>query len=86
MTSVITSRRNGVNGSLAIKAPCVTGTTANITLSGEQTIDGVAIVTGDRVLQLMDRLRKAIGELRLLIQLRQELPVSHLKLQMWIQF
>lgn len=35
---------------LAIKAPCRVGTTANITLSGQQTIDGVAVVANDRVL------------------------------------
>jgi len=33
-----------------IKAPVVASTTANITLSGEQTIDSVAVVAGDRVL------------------------------------
>lgn len=33
-----------------IKAPCVASTPVNITLSGEQTIDGVAVVAGDRVL------------------------------------
>lgn len=32
------------------KLPCKVATTENITLSGEQTIDGVNIVTGDRVL------------------------------------
>ena len=32
------------------KASCRVATTANITLSGEQTIDGIAAVTGDRVL------------------------------------
>jgi hypothetical protein len=35
---------------VAIKAPCRTATTAAITLSGEQTVDVVACVTGDRVL------------------------------------
>lgn len=35
---------------LDTKASCVAGTTANITLSGTQTIDGIAIVAGDRVL------------------------------------
>lgn len=35
---------------LNIKTACRAATTANITLSGEQTIDGVALVTGDRVL------------------------------------
>lgn len=34
----------------AIKAPCVVAATTNITLSGEQTINGVAVVAGDRVL------------------------------------
>ena len=33
-----------------IKAPCVASNTADITLSGAQTIDGVAVVAGDRVL------------------------------------
>lgn len=50
MTSTSTDRRFGVNGSLPVKAPCKVATTANITLSGEQTIDGVAIVSGNRVL------------------------------------
>lgn len=35
---------------LDTKASCVVATTANITLSGTQTIDGVAVVAGDRVL------------------------------------
>lgn len=35
---------------LSWKKPARVGTTANITLSGEQTIDGVAVVAGDRVL------------------------------------
>ena len=35
---------------LSWKAPAVVATTADITLTGEQTIDGVAVVTGDRVL------------------------------------
>lgn len=43
-------RINGVLGSVAIKAPCRVATTANITLSGTQTIDGVAVVADDRVL------------------------------------
>jgi hypothetical protein len=34
----------------AFKAPVLVATTANITLSGTQTIDGVAVVAGDRVL------------------------------------
>jgi phage-related tail fiber protein len=35
---------------LAIKTPCRAGTTANITLSGLQTIDGVTVAADDRVL------------------------------------
>lgn len=50
MGSVITDRRFGVNSGKAIKVACVCATTANVTLSGEQTIDGIACVTGDRVL------------------------------------
>ena len=40
---------NSVQG-LDAKASCRAGTTANITLSGAQTIDGVSVVAGDRVL------------------------------------
>ena len=40
MASPTTDRRFGLNGGVAIKAPCDLATTANITLSGEQTIDG----------------------------------------------
>lgn len=43
-------RFNGLVASLAIKAPCVAVAIANITLSGEQTVNGVAVVSGDRVL------------------------------------
>jgi hypothetical protein len=35
---------------LNVKDSCVAATTANITLSGAQTIDGVSVVAGDRVL------------------------------------
>lgn len=35
---------------LTVKASCVAATTANITLSGTQTIDGVSVNIGDRVL------------------------------------
>jgi len=34
----------------AVKHPVITATTANITLSGEQTIDDIAVTEGDRVL------------------------------------
>ncbi len=40
---------NSVQG-LDAKASCRVATTANITLSGTQTIDGVAVIAGDRVL------------------------------------
>lgn len=50
MTSVTTDRLSGVNASLAIKSPCVVASTADLTLSGTQTIDGVAVVADDRVL------------------------------------
>lgn len=40
----------GLVGNAAFKVPCRVATTASITPSGEQTIDGVACVTGDRVL------------------------------------
>lgn len=43
-------RTEGLVGNTAIKAPVRASTTANITLSGEQTLDGIACVTGDRVL------------------------------------
>ena len=41
---------DGVAQGLDIKASCRAATTANITLSGAQTIDGVAVIAGDRVL------------------------------------
>lgn len=50
MTSVSTSRRQGLNSSAAIKVPCRVASTANLTLNGLQTVDGVALATGDRVL------------------------------------
>jgi hypothetical protein len=46
----ITDRIDGVSGSAAIKAPCRAATTANITLSGLQTIDGIVLAVDDRVL------------------------------------
>ena len=50
MTSPSIDRRYGTVGSIAFKAPCRAATTAATTLEGEQTINGVAIVSGDRVL------------------------------------
>ena len=45
-----TDRIAGISGHLAAKAPVVASTTVNITLSGTQTIDGIAVVANDRVL------------------------------------
>lgn len=42
-------RLGGYNSGVAVKQPCRVATQGNITLSGEQTIDGVAVVDGDRV-------------------------------------
>jgi hypothetical protein len=39
-----------MSADLAIKEPCRVATAANITLSGLQTVDGVALAAGDRVL------------------------------------
>lgn len=50
MTSIAIDLADGLSSATAYKGPCKVATTANITLSGEQTIDGEAIVTGDRVL------------------------------------
>lgn len=50
MPSTATSILDGLSTSVAIKAPCRTATTANITLSGLQTIDSVALAEGERVL------------------------------------
>lgn len=43
-------RTMGLVGNVAMKAPCRVATTAPITLSGLQTVDGVALAAGDRVL------------------------------------
>lgn len=48
MTQV--DRFAGLVGNTAIKAPCRAASTVALTLSGEQTVDGVALVTGDRVI------------------------------------
>jgi uncharacterized cupin superfamily protein len=50
MTSVQIDIRDGLSSSTAIKGPVRCATTANITLSGEQIIDGIAVVTDERVL------------------------------------
>ena len=44
-----TDRLAGLVGNVAIKAPCDVATTANITLNGEQTIDGI-VTSASRVL------------------------------------
>lgn len=50
MSSIAIDRTDGLSSSTAIKGPCFVATTVNITLYGEQTIDGVAVVTSKRVL------------------------------------
>ena len=47
---VAIDRLGRLTQSNAIKNPCRVATTGNITLDGEQTIDGVSAVSGDRVL------------------------------------
>lgn len=42
--------RSNASGNLALKAPCRAASTTNLTLSGEQTVDTIALVDGDRVL------------------------------------
>lgn len=49
MTTNLQDRLSGGAG-LAFKAPVRAASTANLTLSGTQTVDGVALVDGDRVL------------------------------------
>ena len=49
MTSTFNGRVDGITTSVAIKAPVACTTTANVTLSGEQTLDGVT-TSEDRVL------------------------------------
>ncbi|TIO26943.1 hypothetical protein [Mesorhizobium sp.] len=50
MASIQVEINDGLSSSTAVKGPCSVATTANITLSGEQTVDGVAVATSDRVL------------------------------------
>lgn len=47
--TVQTDRIAGISGSLAVKSPVVTMALTNIILSGEQVINGVAVVSGNRV-------------------------------------
>lgn len=53
MTSTITDQIDGVSSSLAVKAPVRCATTANITLSGFQTIDGVTPTSSDTNLRVL---------------------------------
>lgn len=50
MGSVEISRRDGLSSTTAYKGPCRVATTGSITLFGTQTVDGVALAEGDRVL------------------------------------
>jgi len=50
MVSVSSVRARGLNVSTAIKSPVIAASTGNLTLSAEQTVDGIALVAGDRVL------------------------------------
>lgn len=50
MPSTATNRLQGLTTSVAVKPPCITVATSNITLSGLQTISGVTVVEDDRVL------------------------------------
>lgn len=54
MPSTRLDRIDGLTTSLAIKAPVKAATTSAISLTGEQTIDGVSCVAGDRVLRMAD--------------------------------
>lgn len=50
MSTATTERRQGLTSDKGMKAPCRVATTANITLSGLQTVDGVALAADDYVL------------------------------------
>lgn len=50
MPATYSDRLNGLTTSVAVKAPVRVATTANITLSGLQTIDGISLAADDRVL------------------------------------
>ena len=50
MTATQTFRVDGAVYSLAIKSPCVAVSSANLTLTGEQTVNSIAVVEEDRVL------------------------------------
>src|SRR5258708_9550254 len=50
MAATHEDRNAQLSPGVAIKAPCRAATTGAITLSGQQTVDGIALVTGDRCL------------------------------------
>lgn len=50
MPSTVTDVLDGLSTSVAVKAPVIVAATSSITLAGEQTISGVSVVEGDRVL------------------------------------
>ncbi len=50
MTATTTDRLDGLASTTATKGPCKAASTTNLTLSGEQTVNGVSIVADDRVL------------------------------------
>ena len=50
MVSAFTDRFDGAQFSQAMKVPVLAVTNAAITLSGEQTVNGVAVTAGERVL------------------------------------
>lgn len=45
-----TDRRRGLSGAVAVKAPVRAASTGSLTLAGLQSVDGVALADGDRVL------------------------------------
>jgi hypothetical protein len=51
--STMTDRRSGINSSVAFKAPVRVATTAAISLSGFQVIDGVTLADGDTNLRVL---------------------------------
>lgn len=61
MSNTTIDRIRGINSGIAIKAPCRVRTTANITLSGLQTVDGVALVADDRVLVMNQNTQSGNG-------------------------
>lgn len=50
MAATHEDRNAQLSPGVAIKAPCKAASVGALTLSGEQTVDGVALITGDRVL------------------------------------